>query len=106
MKKELFWKALMNDLNISEALAQLFDLHGMIHSHQCGTKLLKELGGAIGLFYKDKSDIPHNIQSMAQARWDAKKAKDFQTADSLRSDIEAAGFLVEDTQDGFRVRVQ
>jgi len=105
-KKELFWNALMNDLNISEALAQLFELHGMIHNHQCGTKLLKELGGSIGLFYKDKSDIPQDIQSMAQARWDAKKSKDFQTADALRSEIEAAGYLVEDTPEGFRVRVQ
>ena len=43
---------------------------------------------------------------MAQARWDAKKAKDFQTADALRSDIESAGFLVEDTPEGFRVRMK
>ena len=96
----------MNDLNISEALAQLFDLHGLIHEHQCGTALLKELGTAIGLFYKEKADIPQSIYDKAQARWDAKKSKDFQTADALRSDIESAGFLVEDTPEGFRVRVK
>ena len=105
-KKDHFWQALMNDLNISEALAQLFDLHGLIHEHQCGTALLKELGTAIGLFYKEKADIPQSIYDKAQARWDAKKSKDFQTADALRSDIESAGFLVEDTPEGFRVRVK
>ena len=105
-KKEAFWAALRQDLNISEALSQLFQLHGLIHEHQCGTDVLFELGQAIGLFYQKKSEIPDQIKTMAQARWDAKKTKDFKTADALRSEIEANGYLVEDTADGFRVRAQ
>ena len=103
-KKELFWGALRHDLNISDALAQLFELHGMIHRHQCGTHVLKELGTSIGLFYSKKIAIPDAIQTKAQARWNAKKAKDFKTADALRADIENSGFLIEDTATGFRVR--
>ena len=52
----------------------------------------KELECFTGLFYKEKADIPQSIYDKAQARWDAKKSKDFQT-NALRSDIESAGFL-------------
>ncbi len=103
-KKEAFWHALQQDLNISEALSQLFQLHSLIHEHQCGTALLLELGQAIGLFNHEKKAIPDQIQTLAQARWDAKKARDFKTADSLRAEIESSGYLVEDSADGFRVR--
>ena len=102
--KERFWSALYNDLNISEAIAQLFECHKCIHAHQCGTHILRELGQAIGLFYIEGNSVPSNIETMAQARWDAKKVKDFALADQLRDQIQTQGFLVEDTPDGFRVR--
>ena len=51
--KNRFWAALYNDLNISEAIAELFECHKLIHAHQCGTQVLNELGRAIGLFYVD-----------------------------------------------------
>lgn len=102
--KTRFWGALSHDLNASEAISHLFELHGLIHEYQCGTALLHELGAAIGLFYKNNSEIPQDIQSMAEARWTAKKAKNFQAADELRSQIEMAGYVVEDKPDGYRVR--
>ena len=78
----------------------------MIHAHQCGTQRLKTLGQAIGLFYIESKAVPNDIQTMAQARWEAKKAKDYQTADTLRNQIESKGYVVEDTPDGFRVRLE
>ncbi len=102
--KTLFWQALYNDLNVSDAISKLFELHRLIHEHQCGTNMLLELGQSIGLFYKQSSTIPAHIESMAKDRWEAKKAKDFQTADQLRIEIESAGFIVEDKPDGYRVR--
>ena len=103
--KDRFWAALYNDLNISEAIAELFECHKLIHAHQCGTQVLNELGHAIGLFYIDANTIPSEIESLAQSRWEAKKARDFARADQLRNEIQAKGFLVEDTADGFRVRL-
>ena len=102
--RDQFWAALYNDLNTSEAISYLFELHGLIHEHQCGTTLLHELGSAIGLFYNDNTGVPQHIEGLAKARWKAKKEKNFQTADDLRSQIETAGFVVEDTPDGYRVR--
>ena len=105
--KVAFWEALYHDLNISEALAELFAIHKLIHKHNCGTEILKELGQAIGLFLSNtQSDIPDNIQQLAQQRWDAKKAKNYELADQLRHQIQESGYVLDDTAEGFRVRVK
>ena len=50
---DAFWAALYNDLNISEAIAELFAINKLIHHYQCGTQLLTDLGQSIGLFVAD-----------------------------------------------------
>jgi len=35
----------------------------------------------------------------------ARAAKDFATADAIRNELQAAGFVVESTKDGTRVRL-
>jgi cysteinyl-tRNA synthetase len=49
-------------------------------------------------------DVPAEILAAVDDRNNAKKAKDFQRADKLRDKILAAGFLLEDTPAGVRVR--
>lgn len=46
---------------------------------------------------------PQDIQEMAQKRIEAKKSRDFATADELRNKIDAAGWTVMDTVDGFKL---
>jgi len=46
---------------------------------------------------------PVEIQELAQKRLDAKKARDFATADKLRGEIDGAGWTVMDTPDGFKL---
>ncbi len=46
---------------------------------------------------------PEEIQEMAQKRMEAKKSRDFATADNLRNQIDAAGWTVMDTPDGFKL---
>lgn len=46
---------------------------------------------------------PAEIQEMAQKRMEAKKSRDFATADNLRNQIDAAGWTVMDTPDGFKL---
>ena len=41
---------------------------------------------------------------MAQARWDAKKAKDFAKADELRKKLTELGWSVLDKKDGFDIK--
>ena len=49
------------------------------------------------------ADVPADIQALAQQRWDAKQAKDWATADVLRKELEAAGWLIKDSKEGFIV---
>ena len=46
---------------------------------------------------------PKDVQEMAQKRMEAKKSRDFATADNLRNQIDAAGWTVMDTPDGFKL---
>jgi cysteinyl-tRNA synthetase len=46
---------------------------------------------------------PDEIEDLARKRLEAKKSRDFATADSLRNQIDAAGWTVMDTVDGFKL---
>ncbi len=46
---------------------------------------------------------PDEIITLAQSRTDAKAAKDWTRADALRAEIDAAGWTVTDTKDGFKL---
>jgi cysteinyl-tRNA synthetase len=48
-------------------------------------------------------DVPAEIQALAQQRWDAKQAKDWAAADTLRKELEAAGWLIKDSKECFTV---
>lgn len=46
---------------------------------------------------------PQGIEELAQKRLEAKKSRDFATADALRNEIDKAGWTVMDTADGFKL---
>lgn len=48
-------------------------------------------------------EASENIKQLAQKRLDAKKSRDFAMADDLRNQIDAAGWTVMDTPDGFKL---
>ena len=48
-------------------------------------------------------EAPADIQEMAQKRLEAKKSRDFATADDLRNQIDSSGWTVMDTPDGFKL---
>lgn len=51
----------------------------------------------------ESADAPEEIKNMAQKRLEAKKSRDFATADELRNQIDNAGWTVMDTVDGFKL---
>ena len=55
--------------------------------------------GALG----DAVDAPADVKSLAQARVDARAARDFAEADRLRDEIARAGWEVRDVPDGFEL---
>jgi cysteinyl-tRNA synthetase len=51
----------------------------------------------------ESETAPIEIQEMAQKRLEAKKSRDFATADDLRNQIDTRGWTVMDTVDGFKL---
>ena len=51
----------------------------------------------------DAVDAPADVRSLAQARVEARVARDFAEADRLRDEIARAGWEVRDVQDGFEL---
>jgi cysteinyl-tRNA synthetase len=109
------WDTLLNDLNVSGALGGIFGaLNKLKLSSLSADEATTARGGlhfmldALGIVLPPVqeevvSEIPADIQDLAQKRWDAKQAKDWSTADTLRKQLEAAGWLIKDSKEGFTV---
>jgi cysteinyl-tRNA synthetase len=65
---------------------------------------IREITTALGLELKADDDVPADIAHKAEALDAARRSKDFAAADALRAELQAAGWLVETTKDGTRVR--
>ena len=60
----------------------------------------------LGLLYNnnDEEQIPAEITELIENRKEARKAKDFALADSIRDQIKALGWVVEETRQGTIVK--
>jgi cysteinyl-tRNA synthetase len=64
-----------------------------------------ELTGALGLEVRGVgAEVPPELVELARRRDEARAARDWATADALRDEIKAAGYVVEDTPAGTVVR--
>jgi cysteinyl-tRNA synthetase len=88
--------ALEDDFNTPEALAVL---HGW-RDHELLRRALDVFGLAS---LAESADAPPEIVELAQQRQDARAARDFDEADRLRAEIEAAGWEARDVADGFQL---
>ncbi|MCX7068636.1 MAG: cysteine--tRNA ligase [Methylococcales bacterium] len=111
--KARFEQAMDDDFNTPVALAVLFDLardlnKAKTHEPEKVAGLaanLKQLASLLGLLQDApdaflKGDADDDIEQQTQARIDAKKAKDWATADKIRNDLKANGIILEDAPDG------
>jgi cysteinyl-tRNA synthetase len=111
--KARFEQAMDDDFNTPVALAALFDLardlnKAKTHEPEKVAGLaanLKQLASLLGLLQDApdaflKGDADDDIEQQIQARIDAKKAKDWATADKIRNDLKANGIILEDSPDG------
>jgi cysteinyl-tRNA synthetase len=65
---------------------------------------MREMCAAFGLSITDVGDVDPVMVAKAAELDAARAAKDFARADALRGEIQAAGYVVETTKDGTRVR--
>jgi cysteinyl-tRNA synthetase len=113
-----FGAALDEDLNISGALAAVFNFIRKINAAiangaskkelTAAKELLKEFDGVLGFgLEKIKAEkIPAEIKNLLERREQARKNKDWTKADEVRGEIEKLGYTVEDTTEGQRVKTR
>jgi cysteinyl-tRNA synthetase len=93
---ERFAAALDDDFNTPAALAVMHEWR----DHE----LLRRALAVFGLeSLAESEEAPHEIVALAEERVTARATRDFQAADRLRAEIEAAGWDVRDEADGFRL---
>jgi cysteinyl-tRNA synthetase len=114
--KNGFKEGLGDDLNIAVSLAHLFDLvrevNGMCDKELLSSAqaddvitLLKEFNVVLGvLTFETDEAIPQELQEALELRIKARKDKDFKLSDILRDKIVNAGYLIEDTAHGPRLK--
>ncbi|MBS3805900.1 MAG: cysteine--tRNA ligase [Bacteroidales bacterium] len=116
--EEKFYQAMNDDLNTPILFAHLFDLVRYINSLDQGQARIRHediprlrslydtfVYDILGIRRESKSDssqLPGElIEMILQIRLEAKKNKDFETADKIRDRLRELGVIVKDTKDGY-----
>jgi cysteinyl-tRNA synthetase len=122
-KEKLFVEAMDDDLNSASAIGHIFDIAKEINLSLkapetpakrtvvgAGMEKIKELGNVLGIFKSiggeiiRSEDLPMEIRQLVEERTRAREAKDWATADSIRTQLAAQGYYVEDRPEGPIVR--
>ena len=93
---ERFEAALEDDFNTPDALAVM---HGW-RDHELLRRALDIFGLAS---LEEEQEAPSEVVELAKQRQEARVARDFDEADRLRAEIEAAGWEARDVADGFQL---
>ncbi len=109
-----FRASLDEDLNISEALAGIFE---MVHagnkdldnsrldwSAEAVLALLARFDTVLGVLVRPATALPAEVSAMAEARIAARTARDWTESDRLRDALKAAGWEVRDTPEGQKLK--
>lgn len=107
LKKE-FEKAMDNDLNISEALASIFNFIKKINKIGGGNQAYKqiiEFDKVLGLNLNKvkQPKLNQQIKKLIQEREKARKNKDYKKADKLRQQLNKKGIIIQDTKQGIKI---
>jgi len=110
---ERFQSFMDDDLQTPQAMALIFESVGNANSaldrgDGSGASLARtalDLAAALGLVADGSShEVDGQAQALAEARDQARAAKDFALADELRDQLQALGWVVEDTPAGTALR--
>ncbi|MEM3877578.1 MAG: cysteine--tRNA ligase, partial [Candidatus Woesearchaeota archaeon] len=107
-----FRNALEDDLNISEALDDIFNLVrelnkriGSISKNEAeeAIQLFKRIDSVLGVMtWNWEETLPEEIQKLIVEREDARRKRDYKKADEIRAEIEKRGIILIDTKDGVK----
>jgi cysteinyl-tRNA synthetase len=107
--RDAFFDALARDFNTPQALAVLNEwireATSPLHGSAPGDSHLREMLGVLGLdtLLDVAAEAPAQVRELAEAREQARGARDFLAADRLRDEIAAQGWEVRDGAGGFEL---
>ncbi len=112
---ESFAATLADDLNVSAAWGEVFKWVSEINRRIADQSLSaseaaaalaawEKVDSVLGVGAKADADIPAEIQALADARTEAKKARDFKRSDAIRDELKAKGWIIEDTPKGPKLK--
>lgn len=113
-----FIKAMDDDLNTADAIAAIFELARDINTYTAAANvpskefcryaldLFTELNDVIGVIQiKETKSLDEEIETLIQQRDEARKNKDWATADKIRDELNARNIVIEDTPQGIKWRI-
>ncbi len=109
---DAFTAAMDDDLDTPRAMAVVFDTVTRANAaldagDPAAASLVAavfSMAGAVGLELRAAADVPAEVAAQVQALDAARAVKDFETADALRSALQAGGWVVETSPQGTTVR--
>ena len=115
--RDQFIAAMDDDLNTADGLAALFGLAREINSSvnggsskelcQKALDLYMELANVLGLLYVEKDNsLDAEIEALIEKRTQARKNRDWATADAIRDELKARHVVLEDTPQGVKWHIE
>lgn len=114
-----FDEVMDDDFNTADGVACIFDAVREVNSAVkddagkaavgAAYAVLEELGSLMGLLPEAggaDDSLTEKIEEMIARRAEAKKAKDYATADAIRAELTAMGVTLEDTPQGTKYKIQ
>jgi cysteinyl-tRNA synthetase len=109
--RKQFLAAVNNDLNMPEALAIAWKLvrDEKEVNNEDKRRLLLEFDKVFALDLGKEAvreELPKEARELISKREEARKAKDWKTADNIRNQLKAMGIIIEDTPQGVKWRIE
>lgn len=109
-----FDEAMDDDMNTADALGAIFELvkdanvtiqqSASREAAKAALKSLEAICDILGLLSRKEDELPEEIAALVRERAEARKNKDWARSDELRNQIVSAGYILEDTKQGQKVR--
>ena len=109
-----FDEAMDDDMNTADALGAIFELvkdanvtvtqGASREAAKAALNSLEAICDVLGILTKKEEELPEEIAALVKERAEARKNKDWAKSDELRDRIIKAGYILEDTKQGQKVR--